>query len=187
MHGGGASRGRDAPENAAGVVLLGPRQVGKTTLARNIASRRAKSSALYLDLERPADQRRLQDAATFLRTQAGKWVVIDEIHRGPTLFEVLRGIIDDRRAAGEREDGAIVLDFPLEVHGFGALLWTCPVSVDSFLSSLLGDLCLYLAPFGILQRRAVWRRRRQKRGVLSWRSRVPMSPFVIDRRSIANG
>jgi hypothetical protein len=122
MHGGGASRVRDAPENAAGVVLLGPRQVGKTTLARNIASRRAKSPALYLDLERPADQRRLQDAATFLRTPAGKWVVIDEIHRAPTLFEVLRGIIDDRRAAGGREDGAIVLDFPLEAHGFGAVL-----------------------------------------------------------------
>jgi hypothetical protein len=65
--------------------------------------------------------------------------------------------------------------------------WTCPVPVDSFLSSLLGDLCLYLPPSGILQRRAVWRRRRQKRRVLSWRSRVPVSPFVIDRRSIANG
>jgi hypothetical protein len=112
----------DRLKHMPGVVLLGPRQVGKTTLARNIASRRAKSSALYLDLERPADQRRLQDAATFLRTQAGKWVVIDEIHRGPTLFEVLRGIIDDRWAAGERADGAIVLDFPLEAHGFGAVL-----------------------------------------------------------------
>ena len=74
-----------------GVVLLGPRQVGKTTLARTIASRRTKTSALYLDLERPADQRRLQDADAFLRSQAGKLVVIDEIHRAPTLFEVLRG------------------------------------------------------------------------------------------------
>jgi hypothetical protein len=71
--------------------------------------------------------------------------------------------------------------------GFATADWTCPVSVDSFLSSLLGDLCLDLPPFGILQRRAVWRRRRQKRRVLSWRSRVPVSPFVIDRRSIANG
>jgi len=68
-----------------------------------------------------------------------------------------------------------------------SVVWTCPVSVDSFLSSLLGDLCLDLPPFGILQRRAVWRRRRQKRRVLSWQSRVPVSPFVIDRRSIANG
>lgn len=91
------------------VVLLGPRQVGKTTLARNIASRKAKSSALYLDLERPVDQRRLRDADAFLRAQAGKLVVIDEIHRAPSLFETLRGIIDERRAAGERSGHFLLL------------------------------------------------------------------------------
>ena len=84
-----------------GVVLLGPRQVGKTTLARQIASAR-KGRALYLDLERPVDRRRLQDADAFLRAQVGKLVVIDEIHRAPALFETLRGNIDDRRAAGDR-------------------------------------------------------------------------------------
>jgi predicted AAA+ superfamily ATPase len=99
----------DRLKHMPGVVLLGPRQVGKTTLARTIASRRAKSSALYLDLERPADQRRLQDADTFLRAQTGKLVVIDEIHRAPTLFEILRGIIDDRRAAGERSGHYLLL------------------------------------------------------------------------------
>jgi len=91
------------------VVLLGPRQVGKTTLARSIVSRRAKSAALYLDLERPVDQRRLSDADTFLRAQAGKLVVIDEIHRAPSLFETLRGIIDERRAAGERAGHFLLL------------------------------------------------------------------------------
>lgn len=91
------------------VVLLGPRQVGKTTLARNIASRKAKSSALYLDLERPMDQRRLRDADAFLRAQAGKLVVIDEIHRAPSLFETLRGIIDERRSAGERSGHFLLL------------------------------------------------------------------------------
>jgi uncharacterized protein len=55
----------DRLKHMPAVVLLGPRQVGKTTLARNIASRKAKSNALYLDLERPVDQRRLQDADTF--------------------------------------------------------------------------------------------------------------------------
>lgn len=84
-----------------GVVLLGPRQVGKTTLARQIATAR-KARAMYLDLERPSDRRRLEDADAFLRGQIGKLVVIDEIHRAPALFETLRGIIDDRRAAGDR-------------------------------------------------------------------------------------
>lgn len=48
------------------------------------------------------DQRRLDDADAFLRAQAGKLVIIDEIHRAPGLFAILRGIIDDRRAAGDR-------------------------------------------------------------------------------------
>lgn len=99
----------DRLKQMPGVVLLGPRQVGKTTLARNIASRKAKSAAIYLDLERPVDQRRLHDADTFLRAQAGKLVVIDEIHRAPALFETLRGIIDERRAAGERAGHFLLL------------------------------------------------------------------------------
>ena len=89
----------DRLRHLPGVVLLGPRQVGKTTVARQIAARR-KARAIYLDLERPADQRRLADADVFLRAQTGL-VVIDEIHRAPALFHTLRGIIDDRRAAGD--------------------------------------------------------------------------------------
>lgn len=88
-------------ESTPAVVLLGPRQVGKTTLARRIATDWSMGS-VYLDMERPADRRRLDDADTYLRTQAGKLVVIDEIHRMPGLFEILRGIIDDYRAAGKR-------------------------------------------------------------------------------------
>lgn len=91
----------DRLRHMSGVVLLGPRQVGKTTLAKQIAAKR-KTAAIYLDLERPVDRRRLQDADAFLRAQTGKLVVIDEIHRIPELFETLRGIIDDRRAAGDR-------------------------------------------------------------------------------------
>lgn len=91
-----------------GVVLLGPRQVGKTTLAKTIAAQR-KARALYLDLERPVDRRRLADADAFLRAQTGKLVIIDEIHRAPSLFETLRGIIDDRRAAGDRTGHFLLL------------------------------------------------------------------------------
>lgn len=91
------------------VVLLGPRHVGKSTLARKIASRKAKSSVLYLDIERPVDQRRLRDTDAFLRAQAGKLVIIDEIHRAPSLFEILRGVIDERRAAGERSGHFLLL------------------------------------------------------------------------------
>jgi predicted AAA+ superfamily ATPase len=83
-----------------GVVLLGPRQVGKTTLARVIASATVGQS-LYLDLEDPANLRRLDDPGTFLRAQAGKLLVLDEIHRCPELFNILRGVIDERRANGE--------------------------------------------------------------------------------------
>src|SRR5437016_609971 len=83
------------------VVLLGPRQVGKTTLAREIATKR-KAAAVYLDLERPADRRRLDDADAYLRAQSGKLVIVDEIHRAPELFGTLRGIIDDRRREGDR-------------------------------------------------------------------------------------
>lgn len=85
---------------SAAVALLGPRQVGKTTLAREIAES-WHSGSVYLDLERPADLRRLDDADTFLRAQSGL-VVLDEVHRVPALFEVLRGVIDDRRREGRR-------------------------------------------------------------------------------------
>jgi hypothetical protein len=90
------------------VVLLGPRQVGKTTLARGIAEG-WESGAVYLDLEATADRRRLEDPDRFLRAQAGSLAVIDEIHRAPGLFEVLRGIIDDRRRAGDRAGHFLLL------------------------------------------------------------------------------
>jgi uncharacterized protein len=90
------------------VVLLGPRQVGKTTLAREIAAKR-KNAAIYLDLERPADRRRLDDADAYLRAQDGKLVVVDEIHRAPELFGTLRGIIDDRRRDGSRAGHFLLL------------------------------------------------------------------------------
>lgn len=80
------------------VVLTGPRQTGKTTLAREIASRRAGS--VYLDCERPSDLARLADPELFLAAHAGSLVVLDEVQRVPNLFAVLRSIIDDDRRNG---------------------------------------------------------------------------------------
>ncbi len=91
----------DRLHESPAVVLLGPRQVGKTTLALRLAKDWA-AGALYLDLERPADRLRLDDADAFLRAQGDKLIILDEIHRMPGLFEVLRGIIDERRRSGQR-------------------------------------------------------------------------------------
>ena len=82
------------------VVLLGPRQCGKTTLAMECCARLG-DKALYLDLERPADLAKLVDPEPYLAAQDGRLVILDEVQRTPGLFPVLRGIIDRRRRAGE--------------------------------------------------------------------------------------
>jgi hypothetical protein len=76
----------------AAVAIIGPRQVGKTTLAREIADSRPAS--LYLDLEAREDRDRLAEPTLFLRQYENSLVVLDEIHRVPELFSSLRGIID---------------------------------------------------------------------------------------------
>ena len=99
---------RQKLQHIAAVVLLGPRQVGKTTLARTLAHD-WPGGAVYLDLERPADRLKLEDADSYLRAQQGKLVILDEIHRAPGVFEVLRGIIDDNRQAGQRAGQFLLL------------------------------------------------------------------------------
>jgi predicted AAA+ superfamily ATPase len=81
------------------VVLLGPRQAGKTTLA--LAEMARCSDAVYLDLELPSAQRQLDDPEGFLLAQRQRLVILDEVQRMPELFTVLRGVIDIRRRAGE--------------------------------------------------------------------------------------
>ncbi len=81
------------------VALIGPRQVGKTTLAHQISETR---ESLYLDLETAADREKLRDPAHFLAPHVDKLVILDEIQRTPELFEELRSIIDSARRDGRR-------------------------------------------------------------------------------------
>lgn len=90
----------------AAVALLGPRQVGKTTLAFAVAD---GTNALYLDLEAREDRAKLEDPALFLRGYEDRLVVLDEIHRMPELFQALRGLIDQGRRRGRRTGRFLIL------------------------------------------------------------------------------
>ena len=94
-----------ALRDEAAVALLGPRQVGKTTLALEIAQNRP---SVYLDLERRGDREKLDDAEAFLKMHSDRLVVLDEIHRIPQLFDCLRGLIDEGRRTGN-ETGRFLL------------------------------------------------------------------------------
>ena len=90
----------------AAVALIGPRQVGKTTLARAVAE---QLDALYLDLESAADRAKLADARLFLSEYEDRLVVLDEIHRAPGLLAELRGLIDAGRRRGNRTGRFLML------------------------------------------------------------------------------
>lgn len=88
------------------VALLGPRQVGKTTLAKSIT---ADKPIVYIDLERPSDLAKLTDPELFLTAHRGSLVVLDEIQRLPNLFPLLRSLVDERRELGERSGQFLLL------------------------------------------------------------------------------
>ena len=76
------------------VSIIGSRQCGKTTLAKVIADSIQKPT-LYLDMERPSDHAKLQEAELYLEELTGKLVILDEIQRKPDLFPLLRSIVDN--------------------------------------------------------------------------------------------
>ena len=84
------------------VALLGPRQVGKTTLALEIAGKRLEKKWAYLDLELESDLSKLTDAESYLKGFEGRLLIIDEVQRRPELFPLLRGLVDARKRKGEK-------------------------------------------------------------------------------------
>ena len=92
-----AQKIRHRLSSSPAVAILGPRQVGKTTLAREIANEHP--NALYLDLERAGDRARLEQPAAFFRANRQRLVVLDEIQNLPEIFSEMRGEIDDDRRA----------------------------------------------------------------------------------------
>lgn len=88
------------------VVLMGPRQVGKTTLAWEIAQQR---ESIYLDLERPSDLAKISDIEQFCALSVERLLVFDEVQRAPEIFAPLRGIIDVRKRAGKKNGHFLLL------------------------------------------------------------------------------
>lgn len=88
------------------VGLVGPRQVGKTSLARQLVADLSQTkdpiapSAVMLDLERPSDLAKLTEPELFLEPLANRLVVLDEVQLRPDLFPVLRALVDARRTSG---------------------------------------------------------------------------------------
>ena len=91
---------------APAVVLLGPRQVGKTTLALQLTG---QPPPVYLDLESEPDRARLQEPELYLEPLEGALVVLDEIQRTPDLFQSLRGLIDRGRRRGRKAGRFLLL------------------------------------------------------------------------------
>ena len=96
----------EALAHSPAVALLGPRQVGKTTLALEIGQ---AVNALYLDLESEQDLAKLAQPELYLADHQDRLVIFDEVHRLPGLFPVLRGLIDQGRRAGLRTGRYLLL------------------------------------------------------------------------------
>jgi len=86
-------------ENVPVTAIIGPRQCGKSTLARHIT--REMNNSVFLDLEKPSDLARLDDPEWFLSTQRNNLIILDEIQRKPDLFPVIRSLTDEWNQNGK--------------------------------------------------------------------------------------
>lgn len=98
-----------ALEAMPAVAILGPRQVGKTTLALEIAQSLQNKEAAYLDLELESDRAKLNNAEAYLERFEGKLLIIDEVQLQPELFTLLRSLIDKRKRSGENNAQFLLL------------------------------------------------------------------------------
>ena len=87
-----------AIQNFPVTAVTGPRQCGKSTLVKHLIE--AYPNSIYLDLERPSDLRKLEDAEWFLTSQKEKLICIDEIQRMPELFPLIRSLVDEWNRSG---------------------------------------------------------------------------------------
>src|SRR3989337_2332385 len=92
-----AAEVRLALQQCPSVALLGPRQVGTTTLAMNISE---SIPSVYIDLENRLDLEKVRDIAAFHAENREKLIILDEVQRLPEVFADLRGIIDKERRKG---------------------------------------------------------------------------------------
>ena len=90
------------------IAILGPRQVGKTTLVQELVER-IGSQFIYLDLESPSDRSKLAEPEQYFDLHEGRLIILDEIQRMPDLFPLLRGVIDRRRKKGFRSCQFLIL------------------------------------------------------------------------------
>src|SRR5208283_4465169 len=100
------SRLNELLRHSPAVVLLGPRQAGKTTLALEIGE---KTASIYLDLEDENDRAKLANPSLYLTDHEDELVILDELHRVPELFQQLRGVIDRGRRHGKANGRFLLL------------------------------------------------------------------------------
>ena len=89
----------EALKRSPSVALVGPRQVGKTTIAINITN---ENPSIYLDLENRLDLEKVKDLITFHNNNSDKLIILDEVQRLPDIFTQIRGIIDSERRKGNK-------------------------------------------------------------------------------------
>ena len=93
-----AKKALDLLKWSPAITLLGPRQVGKTTLAKHLSKHLGKPT-VHLDLENPSDLEKIRETDLFFHEHKEKCIIIDEIQRLPELFARLRVLIDAHRVA----------------------------------------------------------------------------------------